>query len=301
MPRAPWLAVLLLLAAVPASAKEPVFPRPAGATSWSNPTQMQMGTVPLTVRRCATRLSAAEIRAFYDKALPGSGWRIEDLPWQRQQRQAFEQLSAARKDLDTRGTDTAELDARLSMLEQGTEDLQRQVYAERQGERALVTVESMGGHTVVFLKRWQGGTPWRTLDAGAPAAGTSTSWPGTNPCCGTGPGAATATHPMGLPHYPGARTVASSAIGQDGANVVLVTPDAQDQITAFYERQLGLAGWTFEREQDPGVGRPGTSRWYTDARRRLLMTVGAAGASGTERIIMLSVAPRVQNPWAKQP
>gem|GEM_PF-5297135 len=290
------LACALLIASV-ATAEAKVkgfrFPRPDGASTWSAPTDVRMGETPLQVHRCSSPMPTEQLRAFYDQALPKAGWRITDLPWQQQQREVLAYMSAAREARAKQGADTSALEARVRALEAGEQDLRRQVYAERGLDRVLVNFEAMGGQTVVFVSQWQGGTPWRTLGVQAGAA-PAERWPTTNPCCAPGPATETASHPMGLPHFPGARTVTSAAAGQDGASIMLFSPERPERVRAFYEQQLSLRGWTFEREQDASApGRSGTSAWYVDARRRLLLTVGTAEGA-PETIILITVAPRVR-------
>lgn len=299
MVRARWIAVMgvaaVLLTAPGAVWAKPGgrLPQPDGASRWSDPTRMMMGSVPLRVQHCTVEMSVEDVLAFFHEALPKAGWHLGLLPWQRQQQAVLEKVEGAIQRAPE--TDQPALQARRHELAEGVQDLRRQIFATKGTDRLILNVESHG-QTVIFANVWEGRNDAIESVAGA---GPSGQWPATNVCCSGDAVPATVVHPLGLPHYPGAQTLVSSSAGQNGATVILVTPDTAGDVQAFYGKQLSYGGWRLEQD----LGEQGSSRswWYGDESRRLAVTIGQAEDAGKRQtMVLLSVVPRVQMPsWMR--
>ncbi len=238
------------------------LPRPEGYQNLSGPYEAKVGERTMQGEAFSIQKSAAQIHAFYEKALPRQGWRLEALPWEGEQaKEKIQGLIKAREDprVQKDPQTKAQIDQVLAQLQTGREQM---LYAVKDKERLLIRMAPAGGITWVYLTQWKESSaetkpPWLDQVPGSssvPGAAAMSSLPGGKPCCGADQGMKEVPEserkmPQAIPRYPQGRLIATSVIpsrngGQAAMFEVYRSGDVPEQVKAFYRREMVYNGWS---------------------------------------------------------
>ena len=301
------LIVMWGLQALTASAyAEPAMPMPHEASLLSEINEVRVGSGLLEVQGFATPMDPASLEAFYEKALPKAGWRIEPLPWQAQQTRITTELEHTMK-MDRGAAEDPTLQATLQRFQDTQEALRSELYASQGREHVILHFMPFGsGQTAVFINRWTGDAEWMTSGLGATSSPMASWLNQPNVCCsGSEIPDSQGSLPFGIPRYPGAKLLSKSAPKSgDSASLLLKTPDADDAVAGFYRQQLASNGWEPFSTREPLnqlAGHGSDARMprglqvlmFRNARQLCGVTI-QAGSTGT--LVTISVMPRPSLP-----
>ncbi len=238
------------------------LPRPEGYQNLSGPYQSHVGERLVQGESFSIQKSAAEIHAFYKKALLQHGWRLEALPWEGEQAEAkIQDLIKAREDPRAQKDPQtkAQIDQVLAQLRAAREQM---LYAAKDRERLQIRMAPAGGVTWVSLSQWKESSataqpPWLEQAPGSsslPGSSATSSLSGGKPCCGVDQAMKEVPEserkmPQAIPRYPQGRLVATSVIpsrggGQAAIFEVYRSGDVPEQVKAFYGREMAYNGWS---------------------------------------------------------
>ena len=328
------LAALWMAAALPAAQAsslsgtgQAAIPLPRGIRGLPEPTRVDLGASTLYVHAFAVRMEDEALVAFYEQALPSAGWRIEQLPWQADQEKAVSGLKRAltyhRQAMDD--TQRQETEAWLGRLEEGRKSLRRELYATNGVEHVIINLWPLkeGKGTTVFINRWSGSRQWLGVGSqyvqgsGLGVRGTypeprtqnpepsdvQSGFPMKNVCCsGEEVPDLQGALPFSIPRYPGAKAVArTTPPGGVSTTVLLMVPDSEPAVTAYYRSEMAAGGWKLLDEEGEGKGSGAGVRHLRFQRpdRICELTIaapapGKTGAGGPHTLVTVAVRPRVQ-------
>jgi hypothetical protein len=288
-------------------AGEPEIPLPPGVASLSEPSELTIGSTPLQVQGFSTTMGYRQLRAFYEKALPKAGWRIEPLPWQAHHARVERDFDQASR-RDREAAEDPQMQAMKEKLDRTSQSLERQLYARYGNRQLIMNFTTVGDRRVVFLNQWNGRAEWMEMrPASAAAGGTATSeggaWPKTNACCSDESVSETEVRrilPTTIPPYPGARVIATNRSASGESRVaVMETPDDRTLVEQFYSKHLAYNGWT---ELAGAAGRlPRGMVMYEKDELLCGLALASAptaadGTSGPSTVITIHVLDRVARP-----
>lgn len=318
-------------AASPSGGSQAAVPLPRGVRGLAEPVRVDLGASTLDVQSFIVRMDEEALIAFYRKALPEAGWRIERLPWQADQEEAASRWKRAltyhRDALDEAQREEAQ--ERLAKLEQGKDAMRRQLYATKGVEHVIVNLwPGASKETTVFINHWYGGRQWLGVGARPPtnslvgpasALGKGAAEPNrslhtegssqlvgglpmTNVCCSAEevPDLA-GVLPFSIPRYPGAKAVArATPQGGVSTTVLLRVPGEERAVTDFYRSEMPVNGWKLTQEAVPDEGTgTGVRRLVFQRPDRICeLTIapvapGKADAGEGHTLVTISVRPRV--------
>ena len=240
------LIVVWGLQALTASAyAEPAIPMPQEASPLSETHEVRVGSGILEVQGFATTMDLASLEAFYEKALPKAGWRIEPLPWQAQQTHITTELEHTMK-MDRAAAADPKLREHLRRSQEAQEALRQELYASQGREHVILHFMPFGsGQMAVFINRWTGDAEWMASGLGATSSPMASWLNQPNVCCsGQEIPDSQGSLPFGIPRYPGAKLLSKSTPKSgDSASLLLKTPDAGGAVADFYRKQMAYNGW----------------------------------------------------------